>query len=170
MSADLRAAIFSMVESHTENLGFTPDGLTDDLLTLLAGSPADDLNSLAARLDAILLEASTGANRHAEVIDAAADLVAAVQRTARAAQEARTAPQGSHPTTEAPNGRQGGSQALERGAPVRWSLEGSWLVARMDACTCDPHYGAHHPYCGVEPIVDLALLPGWEDGKGRHRA
>lgn len=46
--------------------------------------------------------------------------------------------------------------------PPRWRIEGTWLALEVNVCTCDPHYGAHQPHCGLEPEVDLSTLPGWD--------
>jgi len=50
------------------------------------------------------------------------------------------------------------------GIPGRWLLFGTWLVEEVGQCTCEAtSQEPHGPECGVEPIVDLATLRGWED-------
>ena len=45
-----------------------------------------------------------------------------------------------------------------------WRIEGTWLVEVVDGCNCGAAglgYG-HERGCGMEPIVDLSKIPGWE--------
>lgn len=47
--------------------------------------------------------------------------------------------------------------------PSKLSLHGSWLVDEAGECTCgSPAYAPCEPECGVEPVGNLAELPGWE--------
>ena len=40
-------------------------------------------------------------------------------------------------------------------------IVGTWLVEVTDGCTCGSP-GNHERGCGMEPIVDLATLEGWD--------
>ncbi len=37
-----------------------------------------------------------------------------------------------------------------------YAIEGEWLVEHTNGCTCDPHMGHHHSYCGSEPIARVS--------------
>ena len=43
----------------------------------------------------------------------------------------------------------------------RLSIEDGYLIAHVDRCTCDPHYGAHEIHCGIVDHQQLDNLPGW---------
>ena len=49
----------------------------------------------------------------------------------------------------------------------RLSIEDGYLVARVDRCTCDPHYGAHEIHCGIVDHQRLDDLPGWPGAADR---
>src|SRR5690606_35700456 len=49
----------------------------------------------------------------------------------------------------------------------RLSIEDGYLVARVDRCTCDPHYGAHEIHCGIVDHQRLDDLPGWPGASDR---
>lgn len=61
--------------------------------------------------------------------------------------------------TSAPdfNGELPGSDKRD---PV-WVIVGTWLVEELGTCTCGGGVYGHEQYCGLEPIVDLATLKGW---------
>jgi len=49
-------------------------------------------------------------------------------------------------------------------APERLSIQGNWLVAEDDECTCaasSMSTSCHEPGCGLEPLTDLSTLDGW---------
>lgn len=50
-------------------------------------------------------------------------------------------------------------------AESKLRIESDWLVQEVDEHTCGTdrggHYGAHEPGCGLEPVLDLSVLPGW---------
>lgn len=48
--------------------------------------------------------------------------------------------------------------------PPKYILIGTWLCEDVGSCTCGAGVGfyAHEPHCGLENIVDLKTLPGWE--------
>lgn len=46
--------------------------------------------------------------------------------------------------------------------PAPLSILGTWLVEDLGGCTCVPYGSSHEPSCGVEPLVDLESLDGWE--------
>ena len=61
-----------------------------------------------------------------------------------------------------------GVRSLYEEAPApqgpSWRIEGTWLVEVVNECTCGVAglgYG-HERGCGMEPIVDLSKIPGWE--------
>ena len=50
------------------------------------------------------------------------------------------------------------------GIPSRWALYGLWLIEKTGGCTCGGGKAEPHgPECGVEPIMNLSTLEGWED-------
>lgn len=53
------------------------------------------------------------------------------------------------------------------GNPDGLRISGTWIVREVDYCNCaggtPESNGAHEPYCGQEPELDLTKLNGWED-------
>jgi len=52
------------------------------------------------------------------------------------------------------------------GNPDGLRIDGTWIVREVDYCNCAggtiESSGAHEPYCGMEPELDLTQLKGWE--------
>lgn len=44
-------------------------------------------------------------------------------------------------------------------ASPRFHIYGEYLMQQVDGCTCAPFEGAHEPYCGFEPALELTKLP-----------
>lgn len=45
----------------------------------------------------------------------------------------------------------------------KWQFWEDWIVEASDVCTCGgPAPYGHEPSCGVEPIVQLSGLRGWQ--------